>query len=79
LHGCGNQPGGFQELQVLNDSRAGYGQTPLELASAAGRACETLENDHADRETEQREQMKYLPECRGVGVRFSHSSSVRQN
>jgi len=71
-----NQPRGLQKLQVLNNSRAGYRQTVRELASGAGRACETLKNDYTYREAEQREQTENLSQQRRVSVRFGHFGSV---
>jgi hypothetical protein len=62
---------------VLNNGRAGYRQTARELAGRAGRACETLKNDYAYREAEQREQTENLSEQRRVSVRFDHFVSVR--
>jgi hypothetical protein len=76
LNGCGDQPSRLQKLQVLNNSRAGYGQTARELASRAGYACESLKNDYADRETEQREQAQHLPEQCRLSVGFGHWGSV---
>jgi hypothetical protein len=76
MNGCVDQPSSLQELQVLNNSRAGYRQTARELASSAGRACQTLKNDYPYRETEQREQTQNLSEQRRVSVRFGHFGSV---
>lgn len=76
MQGCVNQPSRLQKLQVLNNGRAGYRQTARELASGAGRTCQTLKDDHADRETEQREQAQHLSEQRRVSVRFGHFGSV---
>jgi hypothetical protein len=61
---------------VLNNGRAGYGQTARELARSAGFACESLKNNYTDRETEQREQAKHLPERRSLCMRFGHCGSV---
>ena len=76
VNGCINQPSCLQKLQVLNNSRAGYRQSARELAGGAGRACETLKNDYAYREAEQREQLENLSELRRVSVRFCHCGSV---
>jgi hypothetical protein len=79
MHGCVNQPGSLQKLQVLNNSRAGYRQTARELAGGARCACETLKDDYADRETEQREQAQDLPEQRCISVGLGHFGSVMPN
>lgn len=76
MNGCVNQPSSLQKLQVLNNGRAGYRQTARELASGAGRARQTLKNDYAYREAEQREQTENLSEQRRVSVRFGHFGSV---
>jgi hypothetical protein len=76
MNRCVNQPRSLQKLQVLNNSRAGYRQGTRELASGAGRACQTLKNDHAYRETEEREQTENLSERRRVSVSFGHFGSV---
>lgn len=76
MNGCVNQPSSLQQFQVLNNCRAGYRHTARELASRAGRACKTLKNDDAYRETEQREQMENLSERRRVSVGFGHCGSV---
>lgn len=76
MNGCVNQPSCLQQLQVLNNSRAGYRQTAREFASGAGHACETLKNDYAYREAEQREQTENLSEQRRVSVGFCHFGSV---
>ena len=76
MNGCVNQPSSLQKLQVLNNGRAGYRQTARELASRAWRACETLKNDYAYRQAEQREQTENLSEQRRVSVGFGHLGSV---
>lgn len=76
MNGCVNQPSSLQKLQVLNNSRAGYRQAAREIAGGAGCACETLKNDYAYREAEQREQPEDLSEQRRVSVRFGHCGSV---
>jgi hypothetical protein len=76
MNGCVNQPGRFQKLQVLNDSRARYRQMAREFAGGAGRTCQTLKQDYANGKTEQREQAQNLSEQRRVSVRFGHWGSV---
>jgi hypothetical protein len=77
LGGCDDQPGRFQELEMLHDRRARNRQTCCELAGGAGSASEALKDDHTDRTTEQGEQTQQLAKLRCLGVRFWHRGSVR--
>jgi hypothetical protein len=52
MKGCGDQPGGFQQLQVLNDARTRDRQTARKLARGTRNTRKTLKDDHTNRMTE---------------------------
>ena len=63
---------------MLDDARAGDRQMTSELARSTRRARQALENNHADRVTEQREQAQDLSGLRRPRTGFGHFEVSRR-
>jgi hypothetical protein len=73
---CVDQPGGLQQLKMLDNSRARNRQASREFASGHGRSREPLKNNHPDRVAEQSKYAQRRSELRRMRMRFGHVRSV---